>query len=293
MLYQKYKNAVKINITRYCELEQSRKEPIVKNFVAANKQLLKEEIVNKDLHPTLAIVQVGDNPASNSYIKGKLKDCQEIGVEGRHIKLNENIDQTTLDNTLMFLGADPAISGIIVQLPIPKHLHVNNDLIETWKDVDGFKTESPFIPCTPLGIYLYLNERGVKYDGKNIVIIGRSEIVGKPMAKLLLDENATVTICHSHTKDISIYTKTADIIIVATGKRNLLTRDMIGDNKPIVIDVGINRNEEGKLCGDCDYANLVNVCEYISPVPGGVGLLTRMALMSNVVKAAQIQKGLE
>ena len=265
----------------------------MKNFVAANKQLLKEEIVNKDLHPTLAIVQVGDNPASNSYIKGKLKDCQEIGVEGRHIKLNENIDQTTLDNTLMFLGADPAISGIIVQLPIPKHLHVNNDLIETWKDVDGFKTESPFIPCTPLGIYLYLNERGVKYDGKNIVIIGRSEIVGKPMAKLLLDENATVTICHSHTKDISIYTKTADIIIVATGKRNLLTRDMIGDNKPIVIDVGINRNEEGKLCGDCDYANLVNVCEYISPVPGGVGLLTRMALMSNVVKAAQIQKGLE
>lgn len=258
----------------------------MKNFVAENKQFLRDEIVNKNLHPVLAIVQVGDNPASNSYIKGKLKDCDEIGVEGRHIKLSENVTQETLDNTLMYLSADPDVNGIIVQLPIPKHLKVKNELIDTRKDVDGFKNDSLFTPCTPLGIYLYLNERGVKYDGKNIVIIGRSEIVGKPMAKILLDENATVTICHSHTRDISLYTKTADIIIVAVGKRNLLTRDMIGDNRPIVIDVGINRNEEGKLCGDCDYTNLLDVCEYVSPVPGGVGLLTRLALMANVVKAA-------
>ena len=261
----------------------------MKNFVAENKQFLRDEIVNKNLHPVLAIVQVGDNPASNSYIKGKLKDCDEIGVEGRHIKLDENVTQDTLDNTLKFLSADPEVNGIIVQLPIPKHLQVKNELIDTCKDVDGFKSDSVYLPCTPLGIYLYLNERGVKYDGKNVVIIGRSEIVGKPMAKILLDENATVTVCHSHTKDISLYTKTADIIIVAVGKRHLLTRDMIGDNRPIVIDVGINRNEEGKLCGDCDYANLVDVCEYVSPVPGGVGLLTRMALMSNVVKAAKEQ----
>lgn len=262
----------------------------MKNFVIANKQFLKEEIVNKNLHPTLAIVQIGDNPASNSYIKGKLKDCEEIGVEGRHIKLASTTTQETLDNTLMFLSADPNITGIIVQLPIPKHLIVKTELIDSNKDVDGFKNDSLFIPCTPLGIYLYLNERGVKCAGKNVVIIGRSDIVGKPMAKLLLEEDATVTICHSHTKDISMYTKTADIIIVAAGKRNLLTRDMVGDNRPIVIDVGINRDENGKLCGDCDYANLVDVCEYVSPVPGGVGLLTRMALMANVVKATQSQQ---
>lgn len=253
----------------------------MKNFANQNKQFLKEEIVNRNLNPVLAIVQVGDNPASNSYIKGKLKDCEEIGVEGRHIKLDEQ---------LMFLSADPNVTGIIVQLPIPKHLVVKNELIDSDKDVDGFKRDSLFVPCTPLGIYLYLNERGVKYDGKNVVIIGRSEIVGKPMAELLLSENATVTICHSHTKDIALYTRNADIIIVAAGKRNLLTRDMIGDNKPIVIDVGINRNEEGKLCGDCDYNSLIDVCEYVSPVPGGVGLLTRMALMTNVVKAAQKKK---
>ncbi|MBQ8626856.1 MAG: bifunctional 5,10-methylenetetrahydrofolate dehydrogenase/5,10-methenyltetrahydrofolate cyclohydrolase [Agathobacter sp.] len=262
----------------------------MKNFAEQNKYALKDEIIQKNLHPVLAVVQVGANPASNSYIKGKLSDCKEIGIEGRHIKLNEDVTQTALDNTLMFLGADPHVHGIIVQLPIPKHLQVKTELIESYKDVDGFRPDSLFIPCTALGISLYLNERGVNLAGKNVVIIGRSKIVGKPMAKLLLDENATVTVCHSYTKDIAIYTKTADIIIVATGQRNLLTRDMIGENKPIVIDVGINRNEEGKLCGDCDYANIIDICEYVSPVPGGVGLLTRMALMANVVKAAELQR---
>lgn len=262
----------------------------MKDFVSKNKNLLKEEIINKKLHPVLTIIQVGDNPASNTYIKGKLKDCEELGIEGRHIKLSEDVTQATLDNTIMFLGADPSVHGIIVQLPVPKHLQVKTELIETEKDVDGFKADSCFIPCTPLGIYTYLNDKGVNFDGKNVVIIGRSQIVGKPMAQLLLDENATVTLCHSHTKDISLYTKTADIIIVAAGKKNLITRDMIGNNKPIVIDVGINRDEDGKLCGDCDYANIVDVCEYVSPVPGGVGLLTRMALMANVIKAAQNQK---
>jgi methylenetetrahydrofolate dehydrogenase (NADP+)/methenyltetrahydrofolate cyclohydrolase len=259
----------------------------LKEYVAENKQFLIKEIANRNLKPVLAIVQIGDNPASNSYIKGKLKDCAEIGVEGRHIKLDENITQEKLDNTLMFLSADADVHGIIVQLPVPKHIVVKNNLIDVSKDVDGFRNDSEFIPCTPFGIYMYLVDKGVNFDGKNVVIIGRSEIVGRPMAKLMLDEHATVTVCHSHTKDIASYTKMADIIIVAVGKRNLLTRDMIGDNRPIVIDVGINRNEEGKLCGDCDYANLVDVCEYVSPVPGGVGLLTRLALMANVVKAAE------
>ena len=261
----------------------------MKNFVAENKQFLKDEIVNNNLKPVLAIVQVGDNPASNSYIKGKLKDCAEIGVEGRHIKLDESISQDEFNAVVRDLSANNEVSGIIVQLPVPKHIFVDNTLIDAHKDVDGFRPDSAFIPCTPMGIYLYLLDRGVKFEGKNVVIIGRSEIVGRPMAKLMLDEHATVTVCHSRTKDISAYTKMADIIIVAVGKRNLLTRDMIGDNRPIVIDVGINRNEEGKLCGDCDYANLIDVCEYVSPVPGGVGLLTRMALMSNVVKAAKEQ----
>lgn len=259
----------------------------MKDFVAEGKRILKEEIESKNLHPVLAIVQVGDNPASNSYIKGKLKDCDEVGVEGRHFKLDENAPQRLLDDLLKALSNDPYVHGIIVQLPVPKHLEVKTNLIDPKKDVDGFGKDSPFTPCTPLGIHLYLKHRGVDLKGKNVVIIGRSEIVGKPMARLMLQENATVTVCHSRTRDISLYTKTADIIIVAVGKRNMLVRDMIGDTRPIVIDVGINRDENGNLCGDCDYANLLDVCEYVSPVPGGVGLLTRYALMKNVVEAAK------
>lgn len=261
----------------------------MKNFVAAKKQLLKEEIENKNLKPTLAIVQVGDDPASNTYVKGKLKDCKELGIECRHIKLKETINQNTLDYWVMNLNSNIDVTGVIVQLPLPRHLKVNTWLIDAKKDVDGFVLCSYFTPCTPLGIYCFLVDSGVELEGNNVVIIGRSDIVGKPLAKLMLDANATVTVCHSHTKDISMYTKMADIIIVAVGKRNVLTRDMIGDNRPIVIDVGINRNEEGKLCGDCDYANLIDVCEYVSPVPNGVGLLTRLALMMNVVEASKMR----
>lgn len=261
----------------------------IKEYVAKQKQLLKEEIEKNNLKPVLAIVQVGDDPASNSYVKGKKKDCDELGINRVHIKLTENTTQYTLECTLIDLSFDNDITGIIVQLPLPKHLIANNGYINVNKDVDGFELGTYFTPCTPLGIKMYLQDRGVDFDGKNVVIIGRSEIVGKPMAKLMLDANATVTVCHSHTIDITQYTKIADIIIVAVGKRNFFTRDMIGDNRPIVIDVGINRNEEGKLCGDCDYANLVDVCEYVSPVPNGVGLLTRLALMMNVVEASKMR----
>ena len=261
----------------------------MKDYVARQKQLLKERIEKEGLNPTLAIVQVGNDPASNAYITGKKKDCDELGINRVHIKLTENISQYKFDCEIGALNDDDNIDGIIVQLPVPDHLLVDlSDLIDPDKDVDGFIDYSPFMPCTPMGIYRFLWHRGVEFRGKNVVIIGRSDIVGKPMAKLMLEENATVTICHSRTKDISIYTKIADIIIVAVGKRNILTRDMIGDNRPIVIDVGINRDENGKLCGDCDYDNLVDVCEYVSPVPGGVGLLTRLALMQNVVKAAEL-----
>ena len=262
----------------------------MKEFVAKNKQELREEVSSLGFKPTLAIIQIGDNPASNSYVKGKLKDCEEIGIEGLLVKLDEDVTQEYFDFRVSDLNSKDWIDGIIIQLPVPQHIKVNNKLISRKKDVDGFRDDSLYLPCTPFGIYLYLKDRGIELEGKNVVIIGRSEIVGKPMAKLMLNENATVTICHSKTKDISLYTKTADIIICAVGKRNLLTRDMIGENKPIVIDVGINRNEEGKLCGDCDYANLVDICEYVSPVPGGVGLLTRYALMLNAVKASKINK---
>jgi methylenetetrahydrofolate dehydrogenase (NADP+)/methenyltetrahydrofolate cyclohydrolase len=263
-------------------------EKMMKDYVTKEKQFLKKYIKDNELNPTLAIVQVGDDdPASNAYIKGKIKDCDELGIEYLHLKFTGHISQRKFNDEIMELNRDKNIDGIIVQLPLPKHLILNTHLIYPDKDVDGFSYDSSYIPCTPSGIYYYLCNRGVEVDGKNVVIIGRSDIVGKPMAKLMLDMNATVTVCHSHTKDISMYTKIADIIIVAVGKRNILTRDMIGDNRPIVIDVGINRDENGKLCGDCDYDNLVDICEYVSPVPGGVGLLTRLTLMRNVVMAAE------
>lgn len=259
----------------------------MKDFAAKRKQELRELIQQKQLTPTLAIIQVGDNPASNSYVKGKLKDCTELGITGQHIKLAEDITQQTLDNTLMYLSANPDVHGIIVQLPLPKHLSVKLELIDKKKDVDGFRADSPYTACTPLGIMMFLKERGVDLVGKNVVIIGRSEIVGKPLARLCIDAHATVTVCNSKTKDLSIYTQHADVIIVAAGKEKVLYRGLIGQTRPVVIDVGINRNAEGKLCGDCDYQNLLDICEYVSPVPGGVGLLTRLALMENTVKAAQ------
>ena len=261
----------------------------MKDYVARQKQRLKKNIEDNELKPTLAIVQVGDDPASNAYIKGKIKDCDELGIEYLHLKFTGHISQRKFNDEIMELNDDQNIDGIIVQLPLPKHLTLNTHLIDVDKDVDGFRDDSTYIPCTPSGIHSYLCSSGVMLHGKNVVIIGRSDVVGKPMAKLMLASNATVTVCHSNTEDISMYTKIADIIIVAVGRRNILTRDMIGDNRPIVIDVGINRDENGKLCGDCDYDNLVDVCEYVSPVPGGVGLLTRLALMQNVVWAASVR----
>lgn len=256
----------------------------IKEYVLIKKNNLKLLIDKLEVKPCLSIVQVGDNPASNSYVKGKMKDCDEVGIKCNHLKLDENISQEFLNDTIISLNSNSMINGIIVQLPLPKHLNLNLDLINKEKDVDGFKIDSPFVPCTPLGIIKYLEDNNVEFDGKNVVVIGRSDIVGKPMAKLFQDRNATVTICHSHTKDISFYTRNADIIVVATGKINTLKRDMIGNNKPIVIDVGINRNENGKLCGDCDYSNIIDICSFVSPVPGGVGLLTRLSLLENVKK---------
>ena len=255
----------------------------IKDFVLEWKEDIRNFIKENHVNLKLAIVQVGNNSASNTYVKGKIKDCLEVGMDYSHIQLPETISQIDFDKKIKEINEDSSVNGIIVQLPLPKTLKLNLDLISDEKDVDGFKPSSKFTPCTPLGIMTFLEKNEINIEGKNCVVIGRSDIVGKPMANLLMNKNGTVTICHSKSKNIEQFTKHADIIIVATGHRHTLTKDMIDKNNPIIIDVGINRNEEGKLCGDCDYYDLVEKCSYISPVPGGVGLLTRCALLQNMI----------
>ncbi len=257
-----------------------------KEYAASKKEQLKKVINNLTQKPVLSIIQIGDNPASNSYVKGKIRDCEEVGIVARHIRRDETITQEELNELVRTETADESCTGCIVQLPLPKHLDENVllDYIPKAKDVDGFRPSSPFIPCTPLGVLLYLKACGIHMEGKHCVVIGRSNIVGKPMAQLFLRENATVTICHSKTTNLQELTKLADIIVVAAGKRNILNGDMVKEGA-VVVDVGINRNEEGKLCGDCDYDSLVEKCSLITPVPGGVGLLTRVTLLDNVLLA--------
>ena len=260
-----------------------------KEFAKQHKQELKakfDEIKKLGGNPDLTVFQVGDNPASNKYISGKLKDCNEVGIRCKHVKLNGDIDQVTLKKLIRNnYRYDMALA--MVQLPLPKEFDIEDIIgfIGPNNDVDGMGKNAICDPCTPKGILMYLDANGIDLAGKNAVVIGRSDIVGKPMARMLTERNCTVTLCHSRTKDISLYTKNADLIIVAVGKRNLLTPDMINpDRKPIVIDVGINVKEDGKLCGDCDYEGLKEYCELITPVPGGVGLLTRVALLDNVLQ---------
>jgi methylenetetrahydrofolate dehydrogenase (NADP+)/methenyltetrahydrofolate cyclohydrolase len=266
-----------------------------KEKIKAETDLFREKY---GIAPGLAVILVGNDPASAVYVRNKHKACLEVGFRSFEITMPETTTEDELIGKIYELNQDINVHGILVQLPLPRSINEWNviNAIDPRKDVDAFHPSNvgkimignySMLPCTPSGIITLLDHYGIEISGKRCVVVGRSNIVGKPIAHLLLERNGTVTVCHSRTKDISAYTKMADIIIVAVGKRNLLTRDMIGDNRPIVIDVGINRNEEGKLCGDCDYENLVDVCEYVSPVPGGVGLLTRFALMSNVVKAVK------
>ncbi len=257
-----------------------------KEFVAIYKKGLKKAIDAQHHNVSLKIIQVGDNPASDKYIAGKLRDCNEIGIKCHHEKLPLSC---TTDDVCQALKGD--YSGVIVQLPLPDHLdkEVITNHIPVHSDVDGFRSDTMFNPCTAQGILMWLNYNQVPLNGKNAVVIGRSDIVGRPMAKLLLQNNCTVTVCHSYTKNLADYTKLADIIIVAAGKRGLLTADMLSiGKKPIIIDVGINVSADGKLHGDCDYDNLVDKCEYITPVPSGVGLLTRCALLHNTFMASQM-----
>lgn len=273
----------------------------IKDYVETNKKILKDafslqKIVDKEKNKgsgeiTLHIIQAGNNQASNAYIKGKIKDGEELGVNVDLIRYPEDVDENMflgdLDTLQTSIVHNNSLEGIIVQLPLPKNLS-NRIELNKGVDVDGFALDSLVNPCTPSGIMKYLEYNNVILDGKNAVVIGRSNIVGKPMAKLLLEANANVTVLHSHTKeeDLKNYTKNADIIVCAVGKRNFLNNSLEYKKSAIVIDVGINRAENNKLCGDCEKDLPV---AYQTPVPGGVGLLTRIALYENLFQLNRLK----
>jgi methylenetetrahydrofolate dehydrogenase (NADP+)/methenyltetrahydrofolate cyclohydrolase len=247
--------------------------------------------------PGLAVVLVGDNPASQVYVRNKVKACEDTGMHSVLEKYDANMTEAELLARIEALNDDPSIHGILVQLPLPAHMDAHKviETISPAKDVDGFHVASAgalmvgqpgFWPCTPYGCMKMLESIGYSLRGKHAVVIGRSNIVGKPMVMMLLQQNATVTICHSATPDLKAMTLQADVIVAAVGKRNVLTADMV---KPgaVVLDVGMNRNDEGKLCGDVDFAGVKEVASYITPVPGGVGPMTITMLMVNTLESAE------
>lgn len=255
--------------------------------------------------PGLAVVLVGDNPASQVYVRNKVKACEDSGLHSVLEKYEADMTEAALLACVQALNNDPAIHGILVQLPLPKHIDAQKviEAISPAKDVDGFHIASAgalmtgmpgFWPCTPYGCMKMLESlndgKGYDLRGKHAVVIGRSNIVGKPMALMLLQKDATVTVCHSRTADLKAQTLQADVIVAAVGKRNVLTADMV---KPgaVVIDVGMNRNDEGKLCGDVDFEGVKNVAGWITPVPGGVGPMTITMLLVNTLEAAERAAG--
>ena len=261
---------------------------------------LKNEVVelkNKGINPKLAVIMVGDDKASKVYVKNKSKACEECGIDYEEFLMDKDIDMEELLETIDKLNKRDDIHGILLQSPIPSNLDINQafNKINHKKDVDGFNPinvgklsigEDCFVSCTPAGVIKMLEEYNIEIEGKNVVIIGRSNIVGKPLIQCCLDKNATVTVCHSHTKNIKQITKNADILISAIGKAKFVTKDMVKDGV-VVIDVGINRGEDGKLTGDVDFENVSQKASYITPVPGGVGPMTITMLMNNVIKAAK------
>jgi len=248
---------------------------------------------------TLAVVIVGDDPASKVYVKNKKLDCDEIGIISQEFAMDARTTQEDLLGLIDKLNQDPIINGILVQLPLPKHLDEKSviEAISPQKDVDAFHPvnvgkimigDYDFLPCTPAGVMELLAEGGIDPNGKQCVVIGRSNIVGKPQAMLLLHKNGTVTICHSRTKDLAEQTRRADILVAAIGRAKFVTADMV---KPgaVVVDVGMNRDEDGKLCGDVDFDAVKEIASAITPVPGGVGPMTRAMLMKNTMNAAKLQ----
>ena len=252
---------------------------------------------SKGVTPGLAVILVGDDPASAVYVRNKIKACADTGVHSVFERYDASLPESELLARIASLNTDPAIHGILVQMPLPKHINPHKviEAISTAKDVDGYATLSAgelmtgqpgFRPCTPYGCMKLIETTGIDLRGKHAVVIGRSNTVGKPMALLLLQANATVTVVHSGTPDIGLHTRQADVVVAAVGKRNVLTADMV---KPgaVVIDVGMNRNDEGKLCGDVDYAGVKAVAGFITPVPGGVGPMTITMLLVNTLESAE------
>ncbi len=255
-----------------------------------------DELKEKGIFPKFAVILVGDDPASKIYIRNKNRACNEIGIEYEEHLLSSDTTMEELLDLIDTLNKDKTINGILLQSPLPDHLDINEALkkIDYKKDVDGFNPinvgklslgQDCFVSCTPYGIIKMLEEYKIPTEGKKAVIIGRSNIVGKPLIQCLLSKNATVTICHSKTKDIEKITKDADIIVAALGKSNFLKADMVKEGAT-VIDVGINRLENGKITGDVDFEEVSKKTSYITPVPGGVGPMTIAMLMNNIVKAA-------
>lgn len=256
-----------------------------------------EELKKFGVEPTLAVVLVGEDKASQTYVRAKEKACNEYGIKSVAHRLSENTTQAELLALINVLNLDDSIHGILVQLPLPKHIDTNTVLatIDPAKDVDGFHAVNVgklvsgldgFVPCTPLGVMEILKEYGIEVAGLNAVVIGRSNIVGKPMANLLLNASATVTVTHSKTKNLKEVCKNADLIVAAIGKPFFLKADMVKDGA-VVVDVGINRLDDGRLVGDVDFDEVAPKCSYITPVPGGVGPMTIAMLLNNTILAAQ------
>ena len=270
----------------------------VKDRVKAECDALKA----KGVVPGLAVIIVGDDPASQVYVRNKERACEECGFYSKKYALPSDTTQQELNNLVMQLNTDPKINGILCQLPLPGHLDDKEviNLIDPIKDVDAFHPvnvgaimigDYNFLPCTPAGVMELIHSTGIDVGGKKAVVMGRSNIVGKPMAMLLLHENATVEITHSRTQNLADITSQADILVAAIGKAKFVTADMVKQGA-VVIDVGMNRDGDGKLCGDVDYDSVKDKCSYITPVPGGVGPMTIAMLMQNTLTAAKIQNNI-
>lgn len=256
---------------------------------------LKNEVLKLDRPLGLTVIQVGDDSASNIYVKQKSKLANNLEFNFNHIKLEENVTEEEVLNIINSLNRDNCVDGILVQMPLPEHLNsrIIQNTISPLKDVDGLTDinmgmlvhkKNCLVPCTPLGVMELLKYYNIDVAGKNVVIVGRSDLVGRPMAEVMINNDATVTLCHSKTKNLKDITKNADVLVVAVGKAKLITSDMVKDGV-VVVDVGINRLEDGSLCGDVDFDVVSSKCSYITPVPGGVGQMTVLELGYNTYKA--------
>ena len=266
----------------------------VQTNVASQVEQLKQE---KNIVPGLAVILIGDDPASHAYVKMKAKACEKVGFYSITHNMPDSISQNEIIATIEMMNNNPRIDGILVQLPLPKHVDTDKilEVIDPKKDVDGFHAYNvgrlvtnldSFVACTPLGVMKMFEEYNIELKGQDVCVVGASNIVGKPMASLLLNADATVTITHIHTKDLKAHTSKADIVVVGVGVPGLIKEDMIKEGA-IVIDIGINRIEDGSLVGDVDFANVSKKCSYITPVPGGVGPMTIAMLLSNTLKSAK------